>query len=96
MKKLMTTLGAVLLSCMLLVGCGGSIESDAKKVADLQCKAQKLASKASSGDMSVITESSKLALEAESLVKEIERKYTSESDKEKFSKALLKAMSNCN
>ena len=92
----MTFFGVVLISSFLLISCGGSsIESDAKKVAELQCKAQKLMQKATSGDMSVIEERTKLTSEAAALSKEIEAKYTSDSDKKKFAEALLKEMGNC-
>lgn len=96
MKKLVKSLGVVLISSVVLTSCsGGSIENDAKKVAELQCKAQKLMQKATSGDMSVLEESTKLATEASSLSKEMEGKYTSDSDKQKFGEALLKEMGNC-
>ena len=96
MKKLMTIFGAILFASLILTSCGGgSIESDAKKVAELQCKAQQLMEKATSGDMSVMEESTKLTSEAATLSKEMEGKYTSDSDKEKFAKALLKEMGNC-
>jgi hypothetical protein len=96
MKKLMTIFGAILFASTILTSCGGgSIESDAKKVAELQCKAQELMQKATSGDMSVMEESTKLASEAANLSKEMERKYTSDSDKQKFAEALLKEMGKC-
>jgi hypothetical protein len=96
MKNVMTIFGAVLFASVMLVSCGGdSIQSDAKKVAELQCKAQELMQKATSGDMSVVEESTKLANEAATLSKEMEGKYTSDSDKQKFSEALLKEMGNC-
>jgi hypothetical protein len=96
MKKVMTIFGAMLFASFILTSCGGgSIDSDAKKVADLQCKAQQLMQKATSGDMSVMTESTKLASDAAALSKEMEGKYTSDSDKQKFAEALLKAMGNC-
>ena len=96
MKKLMTIFGAILFASTILTSCGGgSIESDAEKVAELQCKAQELMQKATSGDMSVMEESTKLASEAATLSKEMEGKYTSDSDKKKFAEALLKEMGNC-
>ena len=96
MKKIMTIFGAILFASVILTSCGGgSIQSDAKKVAELQCKAQKLMQKATSGDMSVMEESTKLASEAATLSKEMEGKYTSDSDKKKFAEALLKEMGNC-
>ncbi len=97
MKKAITFLGAILFALTILTSCGGgSIESDAKKVAELQCKALKLMQKATSGDMSVIEESTKLSSEADALYKELEDKYTSDYDKKKFAAALLKEMGNCN
>ena len=91
----MTILGAILFASVILTSCGSSIDSDAKKVADIECKSQKLMQKASSGDMSVISESTKLAAEAANLTKELEGKYSSSADKEKFEIALLKAMGDC-
>tara|TARA_Y100000385_G_C12977381_1_gene586811 strand:- start:581 stop:874 length:294 start_codon:yes stop_codon:yes gene_type:complete len=96
MKKLMTIFGAMIFASFILTSCGGeSIEGDAKKVAELQCKAQQLMQKATNGDMSVMEESTKLSSEAATLTKEMKGKYTSDSDKEKFAEALLKEMGNC-
>jgi hypothetical protein len=96
MKKGITIFGAMLFASVILTSCGGgSVESDAKKLAELQCKAQKLAQKAISGDKSIMEESTKLATETSALSKELENKYTSESDKTKFAEALLKEMGNC-
>jgi len=96
MKKVSILLGSFFVLATFLSSCGGnSIESDAKKVAELQCKAQQLALKAASGDMSIIEESTKLSTEAVALASEMENKYTSDADKQKFGEALLKEMSNC-
>ena len=96
MKKSMTFFGAILFALFILTSCGNSsIDRDAKKVADLQCRAQQLMQKAATGDMSVMEESTKLANEAATLSKEMEDKYTSDSDKKKFAEALLKEMENC-
>jgi hypothetical protein len=51
--------------------------------------------KGTSGDMSVLEESSKLTAEALALSEEMEGKYTTDSDKQKFTKALLIEMGNC-
>ena len=92
----MTILGATLFASLILISCnGGSIESDAKKIADVQCRSKQLMQKAIMGDMSEMAESSKLASESIALSKQIEGKYTSDSDKKKFAEALLKAMGNC-
>jgi hypothetical protein len=96
MKKVMIIFGAILFAFVILTSCGGgSIESDAKTVAELQCKVKKLIQKASSGDLSVMEESTKLLSEAATLSKEMEGKYTSDSDNQKFAEALLKEMGNC-
>lgn len=96
MKKTMTIWGVLIITSTILISCGGgSVESDAKKVAELQCKAQKLMQKATSGDMSVMEESTKLTSEAAALSKEMEGKYTTDSDKQKFAEALMKEMGNC-
>lgn len=96
MKKVTTILGAIICASTILTGCAGSsIESDAKKLAEIQCKAQKLIEKATTGDMSAIEQSTKLTSEAAALSKEMERKYTSDSDKQKFTAALLSEMGKC-
>ena len=65
MKKVMTILGTIIIASALLTSCGGgSIEKDAKEIAEIQCKAQQLIKKSTSGDMSLIEESTKLALES--------------------------------
>jgi len=94
MKKGMSFLGASMFALMIFSSCGGgssSLESDARKVADLECKAQKLAMKAASGDMSVMEESSKLSKEA----MEIVEKYNAGPDKIKFSEAVVNDMKDC-
>jgi hypothetical protein len=96
MKKVKLIFGPMFFASVVLTSCGGdSIASDAKKIADLQCKAQQLLQKATSGDMSLMEKSTKLTSEATSLVKEMESKYTSDSDKKKLAEALLKEMGNC-
>jgi len=96
MKRRMRIFGTILFASIVLTSCeGNSIESDAKKVAELQCKSQKILQTATSVDISIMEESAKLASEAASLSKEIEKKYTSDFDKKKFAEALLKEMGNC-
>ena len=100
MKKTMTIFGAILFASFILTSCGGnSIESDAKKYAELMCKATKLATegaaKAATGDMSAMTESTKLMTEATSLATEMQGKYKDASDYQKFSAAYLKAFADC-
>ena len=100
MKKLIFNLTAIAFVSLLLTSCGGnSIESDAKKYAELMCKAQKLATegaaKAAAGDMSAMTESTKLMTEAASLATEMQGKYKDASDYQNFSAAYLKALADC-
>ena len=100
MKKLMTIFGAMFIVSVIMTSCGGnSIESDAKKYAELMCKAQKLvaegSAKAAAGDMSAITESTKLVSEAGSLAQEMQGKYNDAADYQKFTDAYLKAMGDC-
>lgn len=99
MKKQRIIYGLMLAVAFVIVSCGGSsIESDAKKYAELMCRAQKIAAQAAAsaatGDMSSLAESTKLATEAAALAAEMEQKYT-ESDYEKFSLAYFKAYSEC-
>lgn len=96
MKKVTPILIQLLFASSILTSCGSdSIESDAKKVAQLQCEAQKLMKEATSGDMSIVEKSTKLVTEAATLSREMEGKYTSDSDKKKFSEALLREMGKC-
>jgi len=96
MTKIITTFGVLLFAIAILTSCGAaSIESDAKKVAELQCKAQKLMQEAASGDMALLEKSSKLATEAATLSNEMQGKYNSDADKQKFAEALLKEISKC-
>ncbi len=96
MKKVTTFFGALIFASIIFTSCGGnSIESDAKRLAEFQCKTQKLMVKATAGDMSVMTEMTKLSNESAALSKELEGKYTSDSDKQKLAEAILKAMGNC-
>ncbi len=100
MKKIIFNLTAIAFVSLLLTSCGSnSIESDAKKYAELMCKAQKLATegaaKMASGDMSAMTESTKLATEAASLATEMQGKYKDANDYQKFSAAYLKAFADC-
>ena len=95
MKKSITVFGAILLSVFTLSSCGSSLESDAKKVAEFQCKSQKMTEKILNGGMSASTENIKLAAEGAKLLEEIEGKYSSAEDKQKFEEAVLEEMGNC-
>ncbi len=96
----MTIFGAMFIASVILTSCGdNSIESDAKKYAELICKVQKLATegaaKTATGDMSAMTETAKLMTEANSLATEMKDKYKDASDYQKFSAAYMKAFADC-
>ena len=96
MKKKLSFLGTLLISATIITSCGSAaVESDAKNVAELQCRAQKLAQQVMSGDMSVLEESASLQKEATALANELKGKYESESDLKKFSEAYTAALKNC-
>lgn len=95
MKKSITIFGAIIFATFTLTSCGSSVESDAKKLAELQCKSQKLSEKVLSGDMSVSAESMTLATDAAKLAQEIEGKYTTDEEKQKFEEALMQEMGKC-
>jgi hypothetical protein len=96
MKKSITIFGTMFIVLAIMTSCGGnSIESDAKKYAELVCKAQKLAAKTATGDMSAVSESTKLMTEAASLAKDMQGKYKDASDYQKFNAAYLKALADC-
>jgi hypothetical protein len=78
-----------------LASCGSSIDRDAQKLADLTCETVNLSLKAATGDLSILTESTKLASEVAELTKELDQKYTSAEDKNKLEQAYLKAMVGC-
>lgn len=95
MKKVTFIFSTILFAAVIFSGCGSGIESDAKKVAALQCKAQKLMQKAASGDLSVLDESNELAAEVESMISNLEGKYSSMEDMAEFEKAYRKELRNC-
>ena len=94
MKKTTAILTALLVATLALTNCGGghskeAMQADAKKVADVLCKIQKLPmemiEKASKGDTTGMTGSlDKAKKESEDLIKEMEGKYTTESDQKQF------------
>ena len=101
MNKIVTVLGAIIFASISLISCGDSgIEQDAKNYAEAMCRANRIASEASvraaSGDMSAISESTRLAAEAATIAKEMKNKYNDASDSKKFYDAYLNAMRGCN
>lgn len=92
MKKVMKTIGVVMLTLVMLTSCGSSLEQDAKEIAELMCQSQKMSAKALSGDLSGVSESQKMILKAEKLKKKIEAKYNNKEAKIEFENAVAKAM----
>ena len=95
MKTLKMFSAIIVVAAFGLFSCSSSLENDAQKVADLQCKAQQLMGKAATGDLSVVSEGTALMTEASELTNEMQSKYSSDEDKAKFAEALLKAIGNC-
>lgn len=95
-KTIQTVCVSLFLGGIILTSCGNAIESDAKKAAALACKAQKMAVQAAAGDMSILEESAKLANEAAKLAEEMQGKYESAADAQKFMEAYQKALADCN
>jgi hypothetical protein len=94
MKRIVQTL--LLATFLIFISCGGSLSSDAQKVADLQCKTKELQQKAMSGDTASQEDLQEYMAEAADLVQQMNAKYNSFEEKKKFSEALLNAKANCN
>ncbi len=94
MKK---TINSILTATFIffLMSCSSAIERDAKKAAELACKAQKMSQQVMSGDISM-DESMELADEAPQLMQEMQGKYDSGEDYEAFMEAYNKALAKCN
>lgn len=95
MKRLATVLVMTLSMSFVFVGCGNSMESDAKKLAKLYCKNQEILERVMSGDESAMEEAAKFAEEAETLSEEMLEKYTTEKESMEFTKAVMKETQNC-
>ena len=96
MKKVMNTIGAILLASIFMTSCGSSLEGDATKIAELLCKSQQLSIKANNGDTSSISEAQEMMLEVEELKKDFGNKYENGTAKKDFENAVIKAMSKMN
>jgi hypothetical protein len=96
MKKQIFMLAFGGIGLFMLSSCGGNdVKADAKKLADIQCRAQQMQSKAGAGDMASLQEATKLAKESMDLLAEMQKKYTSASDKQELQAAMLDAMKDC-
>ena len=71
------------------------IEKDAKKVAELQCKSQKLIIKAANSNEDIQSESQKISIEAAQLFQKMQGKYLVDHEQEQFLQAYNEALENC-
>lgn len=83
MKKILIIIGAILFITVVMSSCGNSIEKDAKKLAELQCKSLK----AGTTDVAAVTETAELA-------EKLKDKYSGD-DLKKFEEAYAKEFANC-
>lgn len=88
-QKLLTFAAAAML--LLSVTSCSSIESDAKKAAEMACEAQQMAM---DGDFDM-EKMQEMQQEAQELYTEMEGKYQSMEDMEKFAEAYQSALENC-
>jgi hypothetical protein len=80
-----------------LISCGGNeMEKDAKKLAKLTLKMSELSKKVSSGDKSVLSEATDVGTKVAELTDELQKKYSSKEDEDKFSAIYLKAYGDLN
>lgn len=87
-------IGTTLISLFFLASCG-SIESDAKKLAEYECKLKELMQKSMSGDQDAQEEMEKLGKELEEFGEELEEKYPTDAEKEEVRKAVEKESGKC-
>lgn len=87
----------ILVAAFILSACTNSIERDAKRLAELQCKAKLITEKMMAGESELADLSATLSLaqEASELMEELDGKYTTQKEKEQLEKALRKAMEVC-
>lgn len=94
-KKLARVFGTLLIASFVLVSCGNSMDSDAKKLAKLYCENQEILERVMAGDESAMEDAAKFAEEAEALSEEMMNKYTTEKENIEFTKAVMKETENC-
>lgn len=97
MKNIIIPTGLFILFLLVFNSCEQrNIENDARKIALLQCEALQLMKKAAEGDSLSFIESEKISQKAETLLRKMEKKYTSENEFHEFEKILQRELSNCN
>lgn len=82
----------IVIIALSLYSCGGSeMENDAQKVAKLTWQMSELSQKISSGDKSVLSEATDVGTKLSKLTDELQKKYSTKEDEEKFTALYLKA-----
>ncbi len=89
-RNIISLLSAVLF-LILITACSGGLKSDAKKAADLACKAQKMAM-----DMDNMEDLQELQAEAASLYQKLSSKYQTPEEMQEFAEAYEKELGKCN
>lgn len=95
MNRFKITIGLV--ATILLSSCGNSVNSDAKKLAKLQCEAQEITQKMMTGDLDA-SDSSKmeeLTKEIEEVAEKLDKEYTTEKEQEELQRIVMKEMEKC-
>lgn len=87
-------IGTTLISLFFLASCG-SIQSDAKKLAEYECKLKELVQKSLTGDQEAQEEVEKLGKEIAEFAEELEEKYPTDAEKEEVRKAVLEESGKC-
>ena len=96
MKKQVTHFLILFICISTLLSCANpQIEKDAKAVAELQCKSQKLIKKAAESNSDILEESQKISIESAALFSKMQGKYLSEHEQEQFLQAYEDALENC-
>lgn len=88
-----TSLFASALFLIFLTACSGGVKRDAKKAADLACKAQKMAMEM---DMDNLDKLQELQAEAASLYQKLSSKYQTPEEMQEFAEAYEKELGKCN
>lgn len=79
---------------LFFLSCSSSIQKDAKKAAELSCEAKKMSEKVFEGEISM-EESMELDNKATQFLIEMQKKYSSMDEYEKFMDAYNKRMEEC-
>lgn len=90
-KKLTTIFGALFLCTFSVTSCSSSIESDATKLAEMQCQTFKMIEKMGEGKVD-LNENAVFAAKMDLFTKEMKEKYSSPEENKKFEEACLKAV----